>query len=324
VIGRPIRRGAVCAMAVGLLAAGCSLPGSTEGPLTITATFTDVGDLVVNHSVQVADVRVGSIKKIELTPDYKAKVTMSVKETGLPADAIAELRTTSLLGEKFIELRRCDATAGDTGCEGGGGHLANHAEIPATRTKQAPELEFVAEQAVQLLGGIGVNDLSTLVVTGSQAFGGRGSELRGLVDDLSTISATLADQTNNVIAIIDGLDTATTTLAGSNTSFDQALVNLAATTKVLADNRVLAVNTVQQLTRLAQAQNQLVFDPYIATVKRQVTQLDAILNEVTKGRSEVGLLVDWLEKFVYKIPQGIPQNFAQIYAWLVPCPGPGC
>ena len=53
--------------------------------MELTAVFTDVGDLVAGHSVQVADVRVGSITGIELTDDYQAKVTMRIKDGLAPA-----------------------------------------------------------------------------------------------------------------------------------------------------------------------------------------------------------------------------------------------
>ena len=68
--------------------------------------FEDSSDLVVNHSVQVADVRVGSISGIELTEDFHALVTMDLRDgLELPADSVAVLRQTSLLGEKFVEIR---------------------------------------------------------------------------------------------------------------------------------------------------------------------------------------------------------------------------
>jgi phospholipid/cholesterol/gamma-HCH transport system substrate-binding protein len=322
-----MRRAALVVVLV-LLVAGCGIPGRKTGSFTITATFADVGDLVVSHAVQVADVRVGSVTKIELTPDFKAKITMSLDNVHVPADAIAELRTTSLLGEKFIELRPCDPGANhlDTGCHPGGGELQNHADIPIERTKQAPELEFVADQAVQLLGGVASNDLTTLVQTGSVAFGGRATELRGIVDDLSTVSATLADQTGNIQTIIDGLDTTTTALAGNDQAFSDLLTNLSQTTTVLADNRQQLVDTLRSLTNLVDAQDQLVFEPYLQQVDRQVKEVDAILARVAEGRGEVGTLIDWLNAFVYRVPQGIPNDFAQVYAWFAVCgtPGSGC
>ena len=77
-----------------------------KGSYTVTATFDDVGDLQKSGSVQVADVRVGKISGISLTPDFRAKVTMSLtKSAHVPKNSKALVRTTSLLGEKFIELR---------------------------------------------------------------------------------------------------------------------------------------------------------------------------------------------------------------------------
>jgi phospholipid/cholesterol/gamma-HCH transport system substrate-binding protein len=266
---------------------------------------------------------VGSVTKIELTPDFKAKITMSVEDVHLPADAVAELRQTSLLGEKFIGLRACDPSPAhlDTGCEPTTAKLGDkgHTDIPLTRTAEAPELEFVADQAIRLLGGVAANDVATLVQTGSVGFGGRSEELRGLIDDLAVVSSGLADQTANIQTIIDGLDQATSALASDGTALDQLLVNLSTTTTVLANNRQQLVDTLAALTRLVQAQNDLVFDPYVQQVDLQIKQVDAILGRVTAGRQEVALLLDWIDKFVYTVPQGIPHQFAQVYAWFQVC-----
>ena len=88
---------------------------------------------------------------------------------------------------------------------------------------------------------------------------------------------------------------------------------------MLANNRQQLVDTLQALTRMVQAQNDLVFDPYVKQVDLQIKQVDAILGKVTEGRSEVALLIDWINKFVYKVPQGIPHQFAQVYAWFAVC-----
>jgi phospholipid/cholesterol/gamma-HCH transport system substrate-binding protein len=312
-----VRRSIVTLTAVALLAAGCSLPGRTTGPIELTAVFDDVGDLVVNHSVQVADVRVGSVTSIELTDDYKAKVTISIQDIKVPRDSEALLRTTSLLGEKFIELRPKEGVEpGRCPCLEDGDSIDD--------VRQAPELEFVAEQAVQLLGGVATNDLVRLIETGAVGFGGRGVELRALVDELSLVSGTLADQTDRIVQIIDGLDQATSTLAAADPDVDALLVNLADATSVLAEHREQAIVTLRELTRLARDQNELVFDPYLDTVDRQIKELDAIVAEVAAARGEVSTLVDWLASFVVEVQHGIPtsgpaEGFAQVYGWLIPC-----
>ncbi len=331
-----MRRSAALAavlVAVSVVAGGCSLPGRVGGPVEVTAIFEDSSDLVVNHSVQVADVRVGSIKGIELTDDFQALVTLELRDgLDLPADSVAVLRQTSLLGEKFVEIRprQDDDDCGDAPRPDG--TLVDGDEV--TCTIQAPELETVTEQAVEILSVVAANrveDLQTLVETGAVGFGGREAELRGLIDDLVTLSGTLADQTGNLVAIIDGLDSASATLAAGSTEIDGLLVNLAEATTVLSDNRAQLIDTLEELTRLARDQNQLIFQPYLDQTVRQIEQLDAIVAEVVAGRREVGVFLDWLGTFVERVPNAIPcrpavdatqpcsgGDFAQVYGWFVP------
>ncbi len=311
------------ALTMGLLASSvgaCSLPGRVEGPVELTATFDDVGDLVSGHSVQVADVRVGSITGIELTDGFRAKVTMKVKDDlDLPIDSVAVLRTTSLLGEKFIELRPpSEEEDGQPADDCDGDVLVSGCRILSTQ--QAPELEFVAEEAVQVLGGVVANDLGTLVETGAVGFGGRAAELGSLIDSISTVAASMAGSSQDIVAIIDGLDQATATLASGAGRVDQLLVNLADTTDVLADSREQVLRTLEDLTRLARAQNEIVFEPFREDMERQIDQLDAILATVIDQRGEVAVLVDWLARFVEVTPKGIPEDFAQVYGWFTLTP----
>ena len=292
-----------------LVAPACSLPGGTSGGVTVTAVFSDVGDLVTRHSVQVADVRVGEVKKIELTDDFKAKVTMAIKDdVRIPKDATAVLRTTSLLGEKFIELRpRREPDKGP--------FLEDGDAIK--RTEEAPELEFVAEQAVEVFGAVAANDVATLIETGAVGFGNRGPELRRLIDDLATVSHTLSSRTHDIVRIIDTLDRTTADLAGGQGRLDQLLGNLSRATTVLAENRDRAIRTLASLTRLAKVQNDAVLRPFRDDIDRQIKQVDVIVGEVAAARAEVGNLIDWVDRFVTVLPQGVPNDFAQVYSWFV-------
>lgn len=286
---------------------GCGGPKS----ITVTAKFDDVGDLVKGHSVQMADVRVGRITGIKLTDDFKAKVTMSVRESAhVPRSSTAYLRTTSLLGEKFIELRPNDSAHPDQGP-----YLKDGDRV--TKTGEAPEIEFFAEQAISVLGAVTGDDLATLVDTGAKGFGGRGQELKSLISDLSTISATLASRTGEITSIIDNLDRATSTLAGGKDDVSQLLTNLATTTKILSDNRDRAVTALQQLSRLAAVQNDLL-SRYSADMDRQLKQIDAIIGVAASQTGEVGNVVDWLDKFLIGAPKVIPKDMTQVYMWVVP------
>lgn len=295
-----------CVLAVALLA---PLTACSNDALTVTATFDDVGDLHERHGVQVADVRIGTVAGITLTDDFRAMVRMHLDpNVRVPRDSIAVLRTTSLLGEKFIELR-------PRGASHAAPFLADGDRIE--ETLEAPELEFVAEQAVQVLASVAASDVASIVEAGAQAFGGRLTELRSLVVDLASISRTLADRSQEITRIIDGLDRTTATLAAGRGALEGLLTNLATTTQVLADNRERAVVALEQLGRLAHEQNRLL-DRYVADVDRQIGQVDAILQIAAGQSAEVAAVIDWLERFAVNLPKTIPGEFAQVYMWAVP------
>src|SRR5690554_999276 len=87
-----------------LVAVGCN-PGGSD-TIELTATFDDVGDLVTNAHVRAGDVPIGLVTDIDLGEHHQAVVTMQVKrDTGLPARTEAALNRTSLLGERYIDLR---------------------------------------------------------------------------------------------------------------------------------------------------------------------------------------------------------------------------
>lgn len=277
----------------------------------VTATFDDVGDLQARHSVQMADVRIGEIRSVRLTDDFRAEVRMTIRPgRRVPARSVAVLRTTSLLGEKFVELR----PEGDPAA----GPFLRDGDVLA-ESIEAPELEFVAQEAITVLGAVVSNDVASLIETGAEAFGGRGGELRGLIEDLSAISSSLASRTTEIQRIIDGLDATTAQLAGDGDDLATLLTNLATATQVLADNRERAVTALDQLSRLARVQNDILVD-YRADIERQIGQVDAILAVAAGETAELGLLVDWLEKFVVGTPTVIPGDFAQVYGWFIPEP----
>lgn len=72
----------------------------------VVARFTSAAGLSVGGRVEVAGVRVGAIRKIELVEDASAAmVTLQVSRTvPLYDDAIASVRTAGLLGARFVAL----------------------------------------------------------------------------------------------------------------------------------------------------------------------------------------------------------------------------
>lgn len=303
-----MRKPAVIVALLACLLAG-ALAGCSRNATVVTVVFDDSGDLQPRGSVQVADVRIGRIGSIRLTKDFKAKVTLHINPgRQVPRESVAVLRTTSLLGEKFVELRPIG--------EPGKGPFLRDGDI-LTRVEQAPELEFVAEQAVGVLSAVTASSVATLIDTSATSFTGRGDDLRTLIASLDTYSEALASRATNIGKIVDRLDVATVELASGADSISGMLGDLATTTRVLAENRDRAVTTLRNLSRIASVQND-VLDRYRADVEKQIRQVDGIVRIVAGQTTELTTLLDWLDRFVTAVPQIIPNDFTQVFGWVVP------
>jgi len=82
---------------------GSALGGDTH---IIESRFTNAGGLHPGSSVMVAGVTVGRVEAVRIEPsDFSAIVTLRVLAgLQLPTDSMASIRTTGLIGDKFISL----------------------------------------------------------------------------------------------------------------------------------------------------------------------------------------------------------------------------
>ena len=72
----------------------------------IFARFTSASGLKEGAYVEAAGVRVGKVKSIEFEPElFLAKVTLSIdNEVQLSEDSIASIRTSGIIGDKFVKI----------------------------------------------------------------------------------------------------------------------------------------------------------------------------------------------------------------------------
>ena len=70
----------------------------------IKAVFTTVSGLKVNTNVEIAGVKVGTVKNIALK-DYNVVITLLIgKNIKIQDDAIASIRTKGIIGEKYVSI----------------------------------------------------------------------------------------------------------------------------------------------------------------------------------------------------------------------------
>jgi virulence factor Mce-like protein len=106
---------AACALGVGFLIAGPAAPsGSAGDSVEVDALFHNAAGLVGGEDVKVAGVAAGTVQSVDLTDQRLALVRMQVDSPFAPfrANARCQVRSQSLIGERFIQ---CDPGTPDAG-----------------------------------------------------------------------------------------------------------------------------------------------------------------------------------------------------------------
>lgn len=112
------------------------------GGLQLTAKFDEIGGLKKRAQVVISGVRVGQVKSIDLSDDFRAQVTLDVDgKLALPADTSASILTSGVLGDQYIAL------------EPGGDPAMLRSGEQIQFTQSAVILERLIGKLVQNLGG---------------------------------------------------------------------------------------------------------------------------------------------------------------------------
>ncbi|MEV6948606.1 MCE family protein [Streptomyces sp. NPDC051172] len=285
------KAGALAWAAVGsLLLSGCEFDGWYDVPLPggaaddghayhVTVDFRDVLDLVPQSAVKVDDVTVGAVEKVELD-GWHARVRLRVADSvKLPANAVAELRQTSLLGEKYVALAAPTGTAPV-------GRLRDGDRIPLSRSGRNPEVEEVLSALSALLNGGGVAQLKTITVELNKALDGRENRVRSLLEELNTFVGGLDRQKADIVRAIKAVDRLAGRLGKEKKTIAEAVDTMPPALKVLADQRRNLTKMLTALSKLGKAGTKVVNASHDDTVAN-LKELRPILQQLNKSGNDL-------------------------------------
>ncbi|MBV7697498.1 MCE family protein [Streptomyces sp. TRM70350] len=273
-----------------LLLSGCEfngwydveLPGGAASDgraYRVTVEFRDVLDLVPQSAVKVNNVTVGAVEKVELD-GWHARVRLRVADSvKLPANAVAELRQTSMLGEKYVAL---SAPPGAPPV----GRLGDGDRIPLSRSGRNPEIEEVLSALSALLNGGGVAQLKTITVELNKALEGRENRVRSLLEELDTFLGGLDDQRRDIVRAIEAVDRLAARLGKEKKTIATAVDTMPPALKVLADQRRDLTKMLTALSRLGTTGTKVIKASRDDTVAN-LEQLRPILQQLNKAGDDL-------------------------------------
>ncbi|WP_406398746.1 MCE family protein [Streptomyces sp. NBC_00879] len=261
----------------------------------VTVEFRDVLDLVPQSAVKVNNVTVGAVEKVELA-GWHARVRLRVDgKVKLPANAIAELRQTSMLGEKYVALSApVDSTPA--------GRLADGDRIPLSRSGRNPEIEEVLSALSALLNGGGVAQLKTVTTELNKALEGRENRVKSLLSELDTFIGGLDGQRKEIVRALEGIDRLSARLSREKKTIATAVDTMPGALTVLADQRRNLTAMLTSLSRLGTAGTKVV-NASRADLVANLRSLRPILAQLNKAGSDLPNALELLT--TYPFPRNV-------------------
>ncbi|WP_165827690.1 MCE family protein [Mycolicibacterium sp. GF69] len=297
-----MKRWAVTGSALALTLTGCSFQGVNSLPLpgavgrgpdaaTYHVQVANVATLEANSPVMISDVVVGSVRNMTVD-NWHADVEISVKpEVAVPANAVATVGQTSLLGSMHLAL---NPPLG----EKPQGRLEPGATIPLSDSSTYPSTERTLSSLATVVNGGGLGQIGDVIHNFNAALNGREPQIRELLTRLDNFVGVLDGQRDNIIASIQQLNRVAGTFAGQRDTIDRALKEIPPALDVLIKERPRLTTALEKLGQFGDTAAGLVNDAGDELVQ-DLENLGPVLGALADIGPDLNLALLWATAFPY-------------------------
>lgn len=269
-----------------MMTAGCAtsisdipLPGGADtgsDPIHLSIQFDDVLDLVQQGTVKVNGLPAGRIDNIALADDgWTAQIEVELRnDVDLPANAVASVQQTNLLGEKFVEL---SAPEDDTPR----GELGDGDVIPLDRTRTATNIEQVLGALSLLLNGGGLTQLQSIITELNGMTNGREGQLKDTLNTTADLINSLNRQRDSIVSAIDGVNELSKNTREQTPQIEAILEELPEGVQVLDEQRPQFVEMLRRIDALGQTGTDLLLRSREDLIS-DIRSLRPVLQELAK------------------------------------------
>jgi phospholipid/cholesterol/gamma-HCH transport system substrate-binding protein len=317
-----LRRTAAAGLCVVLTSTACGfggvnslpLPGavaSGSGSATYQVQIANVATLEQNSPVMIDDVVVGSVGHIGVN-HWHAVVDVRVKpDVVVPANAVATIGQTSLLGSMHLSL---DPPLGEAPT----GHLAPGSTIALNKSSTYPSTEQTLSSLSVVTNAGGLGQIGDFIHSTATALSGHEAEIRQLISRLDEFVGTVDAQRDRFVSAIQALDRLTNTFAAQKDDISDALHSIPPALDVLLQERPRLVTALQKLGQFSDT----------ATKVINATQDDLVhnlgnLEPTLKAFADVGPLLGTVLAYLPTFPlsqnlidRGLRGDYFNIFAGL--------
>ncbi|MBO0676717.1 MCE family protein [Mycolicibacterium sp. S2-37] len=299
---RSIIRLLATASCVAVIASGCAFEGLNSLPLpgtvgtggdatTYRVELTNVGSLEANSPVMLNDVVVGAVGRMKVR-QLRAVIEISVEpDVVIPANALATVGQTSLLGSMHLAL---DPPLGQAPT----GRLTPGSTIGVDRSFTYPSTEQTLSSLSVVVNGGGLGQAGDLVREFNAALNGREPQIRDLLVRLNDFVGILDAQRDDINASIAAMNRLSATFADQRGVITSALQRIPPALDVLNRERPKLTEALDRLRVFSDTATGLVNDTH-ADLVRNLTNLEPTLKALADVGPDLGTVLSYAPTFPY-------------------------
>lgn len=308
------------AACVALTTTGCAFQGLNSLPLpgavgrgpdahVYHVEIANVGTLESNSPVMIDDVIVGSVGKMTVQ-GWRANVEISVKpDVVIPANAVASVGQTSLLGSMHVELNPPPG-------EQPSGRLQPGATIPLNKASTYPSTEETLASLSLVINTGGLAQLGDIIHNLNGALSGRQQQVRELLTRLDTFVGTLDEQRDNIVASIRSLNRLADTFAGQRDVLTRALEKIPPALDVLITQRPQITTALEKLGDFSDTATRLVNDSK-ADLVRNLQNLEPTVRALADIGPDLATVIAYATHYPFSqglIDRGVRGDYMNLWA----------
>jgi virulence factor Mce-like protein len=305
-----------CAATVG----GCAFQGVNSLPLpgavgrgphanVYHIEIANISTLESNSPVMMADVVVGSVGKMRVKGDH-ADIEVSVKpDAVVPANTVAVVGQTSLLGSMHVELNPPLGQRPQ-------GHLEPGSTIPLDRSSSYPSTEQTLSALSVVLNSGGLGQIGDIVHNFSTALSGHENDVRDLLTRLDDFVGVLDQQRERIVASIDALNRLAGTFASQREVISEALRKIPPALDVLIRERPRITTALDKLRVFSNTATRLVNDAQADLVKN-LQNLEPTIRALVDVGPELPVLLGYIPTFPFTqnfVDRAIRGDYFNVFA----------
>jgi phospholipid/cholesterol/gamma-HCH transport system substrate-binding protein len=314
-----VRRVLAIGCCVMLVSSGCAFHGLNSLPLPgavgrgagsdiYHVEMANVVTLESNSPVLIDDVVVGSVGPMTVK-GWHADVEISVKhDVVVPANAVAAVGQTSLLGSMHLEL---NPPLGQQAS----GRLHPGATIPLNRTSVYPSTEQTLSSLAVLVNGGGLGQIGEIVHNFNAALSGRAGAVRDLLIRLDKFVGTFDQQRDNLVSSVGALNRLAATFADQRDVVAEALRKIPPALEVLVKERPRLTTALDKLRVFSDTASGLVNDTQ-ADLVRNLKNLEPTIRAIANVGPDLDQTIEYAAHYPFTqslIDRGVRGDYFNLF-----------